>query len=612
MPKLRLPKIATLPALLLPAATLCAAPAGSGNPQSAIQNPQSPSRPNILIILCDDMGFSDLGCYGGEIHTPALDKLAAHGLRFTQFYNGARCCPSRAALLTGLYAHQAGMGGMNMDQRLPGYTGSLRDNCMTIAEMLRPAGYDTCAIGKWHVAHGVKEPSNWPLQRGFNHYYGIIDGGASYYDPTTLCRDNTLITPLNDPDYKPAPGRPYYLTDAFADNAIMFLKNHAANNAAAPAPFFMYLAFTAAHWPLHALPEDIAKYKGRYDTGYDPAREARYKRLLDLGVLPRATTALSPPDNAGWQNVKDKAWETRCMEVYAAQVDRMDQNIARIIAALDATAQLDNTIIFFLQDNGACAEAEGRRPQPPKELAAKYKPLGPDDPQPKVRPPYMQTRDGRPMRQGPGVMPGPEDTYIAYGRDWANVSNTPFRRYKHYVHEGGISTPLIVHWPAGIPAALDGTFVRAPAHIIDLAATCLDLARATYPAKRGDTALTPLAGVSLRPLITGGAQTLQRGAPLFWEHEGNRAVRDGDWKLVAKGPGAPWELYDMVADRSELHNLAAQHKDIAARLAAAWKKWADDSQVLPWPWDKKGQTGKNNKAAKTSGKKKNAGEDVVD
>ena len=519
-------------------------------------------RPNIMIILADDMGFSDLGCYGGEIHTPTLDKLASEGLRFTQFYNGARCCPTRAAILSGLYAHQAGMGHMTQNKGLPGYTGALAPNCMTIAEVLRPAGYDTYAIGKWHVSLGVKDTKNHPLQRGFNHYYGIIGGAANYYNPDTLTRDNTPITAKTDPAYKPAPGKPFYFTDAIADNTIMFLKDH--QRTAADKPFFMYVAFTAAHWPMMALPEDIDKYKGVYDKGYDPIRAARYKRTLELGtvVLP---TKLSPPDNKGWAGVPDKKWEARCMEVYAAMIDRMEQGIARIVAQLQASGQLDNTIILFLQDNGACAELTGRKPNGKKGY-----------------------------RTGPGVMPGPADTYIAYGHDWANVSNTPFREYKHWVHEGGISTPLIVHWPAGIPAALDNTFVRTPAHIIDLAATCVDLAGATYPAKREGVALSPLAGISLRPTFTGAP--LQRPTPIFWEHEGNRAVRDGNWKLVAKGATAPWELYDMSVDRSELNNLASKNKDVAARLAAAWQQWATANKVIPWPWA--GPNGSGKKAAK--------------
>ncbi|MDR0351946.1 MAG: arylsulfatase [Opitutaceae bacterium] len=549
-------------------------------------------RPNILLILSDDMGFSDIGCYGGEIRTPALDRLAARGLRFTQFYNGARCCPTRASLLTGLYAHQAGVGLMvNPRGDLPGYRGQLVDGCLTIAELLRPAGYATYAVGKWHVAPSTPGArANWPLQRGFDRFYGTLAGAGSYYDPAALCRGNTFITPENDPDYKPAR---FYYTDAIADNAVRFLREHAAANAVnanaaaatatAAKPFFMYVAFTAAHWPLHALPEDIARYKGRYDAGFETVRAERHRRVRELGLVP--PDARLGPSARNWTDIPaaDNAWEARCMETYAAMIDRMDQGIARIVAQLETDGQLDNTLILFLQDNGACAETTGRQPGPAKDAHAHYKPLGADGLQPKVRPPGMQTRDGRPVRTGADVMPGPDDTYIAYGPGWANVSNTPFREYKHWVHEGGIATPLIAHWPAGIRRDLGGTLVHAPGHIIDLAATCRDLAGATVPAARGGAPVPPLEGVSLRPAFAG--EPLRRAAPLCWEHEGNRAIRDGQWKLVAKGAKGAWELYDMEADRAELDDLAARRPDLARRLAAAWEAWALRAKVKPWPWD---------------------------
>nr|WP_202863888.1 sulfatase-like hydrolase/transferase [Ereboglobus luteus] len=342
-----------------PATLTAAAFAAVTLPLAAADKAPAPGKqPNIIVILSDDMGYSDIGCYGSEIRTPALDALAARGLRFTQFYNGARCCPTRAALLTGLYAHQAGMGGMTRNQKLPGYTGSIRENCMTIAEMLRPAGYATYAVGKWHVSRNARETQNLPLQRGFDHYYGMLIGSASYYDPSSLARDNTIITPYNDPEgYRPANNQ-FYLTDAIGDNAIRYLEQHERKKSAgasASKPFFMYVAFTAAHWPLQAFPEDIAKYKGAYDAGYDAIRQARHKRLAELGLLPPGTK-LSPPDNTAWKDIQDKEWEIRCMEVYAAMIDRMDQNIARIVAHLKTTGQLDNTVIFFMQDNGACAE----------------------------------------------------------------------------------------------------------------------------------------------------------------------------------------------------------------------------------------------------------------
>jgi arylsulfatase A-like enzyme len=541
-----------------------------------------PARPNIILILSDDMGFSDIGCYGSEIATPALDALAASGVRFTQFYNGARCCPTRASLLTGLYAHQTGLGHMGENQHLPAYTGSINDRCATIAEVLRPAGYHTYALGKWHITHPIAAngpKTHWPLQRGFEKYYGTINGGGSFYDPTSLCRGNTFITPENDPEYRP---KQFYYTDAIADNAIAFLKAHQRETASAPAPFFMYVAFTAAHWPMHALPEDIAKYRGKYDQGYEPVRAARLKRARDLGLI-KPQWALTPPDE-DWSTVDDKAWEARCMEVYAAMVDRMDQNIARLVAELKASGQFDNTLIFFLEDNGACAELMGRTSNAAAVAKASYQSFGPNDLQPKVWPP-MQTRDGRAVRTGPGVMPGPADTYVAYGRGWANVSNTPFREYKHWVNEGGISTPLIVHWPAAIAKAQRGTLVDQPGHLIDIAATCVEVAGATYPAERAGKALPPLEGVSLKPALSG--EKFTRAQPLFWEHEGNRAVRDGKWKLVAKGPRSRWELYDMEADRTELHDLASAEPARVAQMSSQWDTWATRVGAKPWPWDAK-------------------------
>ncbi len=535
-------------------------------------------RPNILLILSDDMGFSDLGCYGGEIHTPNLDALAAEGLRFTQFYNGARCCPTRASLLTGLYAHQAGVGNMTGgNSELEGYAGNLNRRCVTIAEVLKSAGYRTYMSGKWHVAR-VNRPAGpkdtWPLQRGFDKFYGTLDGAGSYYDPTTLCRGNTFITPQNDPAYRP---EKFYYTDAITDNAVAFLQEHSTNNAGTP--FFMYVAYTAAHWPMQAPAEEIAKYKGKYDAGYGPVRAARFAKAKELGLL-NPNWKLS--DQAGnWEAVRDKAWEARCMEVYAAMVDRMDQGIGRIVGELKRQGQLDRTLILFLEDNGGCAETMGRQSNAEQIKKADYKPFGPDDLQPKIWPP-MQTRDGRAVRTGPGVMPGPEDTYVAYGRSWANVSNTPFREYKHWVHEGGISTPLIAHWPAGIPSARHNALVQTPGHLIDLMATCVDLAGGKYPTEHDGQAIPPMEGVSLRPAFEG--RDLQRVNPICWEHEGNRAIRDGHWKLVAKSPGGAWELYDMEADRTETHNLAAEQPTRVKELAAKWEAWGKRANVLPWMW----------------------------
>jgi arylsulfatase len=535
-------------------------------------------RPNILVILSDDMGYSDLGCYGGEVSTPYLDALAKDGLRFTQFYNTARCCPTRAALLTGLYPHQAGVGHMMDDRGNDGYRGDLNRRSLTIAEALRPAGYRSYAAGKWHVTRHTKlegPKHNWPLQRGFERFYGTIHGGGSYFDPSTLTRDNTAISPFADPEYRP---ETYYYTDAIAEHAARFIREH--RRTSPEAPFFLYVAFTAAHWPMHALPEDIAKYHGKFDGGYAAVREARVARMRALGLLSDSWEV--SPQAGDWSQVEDKAWEARCMEVYAAMVDRMDQGVGRIVAELKAQGVFDETLVLYLQDNGGCAEAMGRsgtkeHPEAPRAERPTLPPLAKEALLPVGSVP-PQTRDGYPVLMGRKVLPGPADTYIAYGQAWANASNTPFREYKHWVHEGGISTPLIAHWPRGIAAARRGELEWAPGHVIDILATCLDLAGAEYPAERDDEKLKPPEGVSLAPTFRG--EPLERSQPLFWEHEGNRAVRDGEWKLVAK-EGKPWELYDLDRDRTEQHDLAAQHPERVKDLAAKWDAYAARCDALP-------------------------------
>jgi len=529
------------------------------------------ARPNIVLIMSDDMGYSDLGSYGGEHQTPSLDALAEGGVRFTQFYNTARCCPTRASLLTGLYPHQAGIGHMMQDQGHDGYRGVLNRNSATIAEVLRPAGYRTYMVGKWHVTRFIApdaDRSTWPLGRGFEKFYGTVNGAGSYFDPMTLTRQDQYITVANDPEYQP---ESFYYTDAISDNAVRFLQQHQTESP--DKPFFLYMSYTAAHWPMHAPEEVVAKYKGEFDAGYAPLRKARFKRMKEIGLIP-ADAELTPGSDA-WDDVDDKAWEARCKEVYAAMIEVMDSGIGRVVKELKQSGQLENTLILFLQDNGACAETNGRASGKP--APEDLKPLGPDELQPNYKPP-MQTRDGRWVRTGPGVMAGPADTYIAYGRGWANVSNTPFREYKHWVHEGGISTPLIAHWPAGIQPERAGKLETQPGHLIDIMATCVDLAEASYPAELDGHAIKPREGVSLRPAFNG--EPLNRAEPLFWEHEGNRAVREGDWKLVAK-EGRPWELYNIAVDRSELHDLAGEEPDRVRDLAAKWDAYAARADVLP-------------------------------
>ncbi len=529
-------------------------------------------RPNIIVIMSDDMGYSDIGCYGGEIETPILDSLAANGLRYTRFYNTARCCPTRASLLTGLYAHQAGIGEMTNDGGQPGYQGDLSRNAVTLAELLKTAGYRTYMAGKWHVTKQLKpdgDKSNWPLQRGFDRFYGTIIGAGSFFDPWTLTRGNEAITPDNDPDYQP---ERYYYTDAISDNAVRFVSEHEGDD-----PFFMYVSYTAAHWPMHALEEDIAKYKGRYDAGYEAIRKARYEKMKKLGVI--EDWPLSPAP-AKWKDVPDDQveWELRCMEVYAAMVDNMDRGIGRIVQALKKSGRFDNTLILYLQDNGGCSEAFGRKPR--KHPAEPREPMGRDELQTKMDPTH--TRAGEPCMSGPGVMPGPATTYIAYGRNWANVSNTPFREYKSHNHEGGISTPLIAHWPKGIAARNE--LRHRPGHLIDIMATCVDLSGAGYPDEYRGHRIQPMEGLSLVP---GFAEDEDPDRVLLFEHFGRAAIRKGAWKLVRAGAGKPWELYDIDKDRSELNDLSASHPDKAEELARLWEWHAWRTRIFPKPGEGK-------------------------
>ncbi|MDR1484673.1 MAG: arylsulfatase [Planctomycetaceae bacterium] len=539
-------------------------------------------KPNIILILSDDMGYSDLGCYGGEIKTPQLDQLASGGVRFSQFYNTARCCPTRASLLTGLHPHQAGMGHMTGSKHNEqGYRGDLLPSTVTIAEALKTANYRNYCIGKWHVCEQTNSKAskhNWPLQRGFDRYYGILRGAANYFDPQSLVRDNTPISPFADKDY--TPDGKYYLTRALADNAVTFIKDHKTQTP--NQPFFLYVAFTAAHWPMQAPDDAIAEYKGKYDNGYKPIREARYDRLRKSGAISEQWELSPQAEN--WNRVENKDWESRCMEVYAAMISEIDRGVGRIVNSLKATGQYENTVILFLQDNGACAENIGRteiagqtkRPEKPI-----FEPISKDAVEPVLN---NRTRSGYPVRRGKNVLPGSEDTFIAYGRGWANVSNTPFREYKHWVHEGGISTPLIIHAPSLLNESIKGKFYHEYGQLVDIMSTCVDLAGAKYPEQRNGINTTPMQGTSLKPALAG--KKLARTVPLFWEHEGNRAIRNGKWKLVAKSPQGEWELYDIDADRSEMHNLADGNAQLVADLSKQWNDWANRSSVLPWPWAK--------------------------
>jgi arylsulfatase len=434
--------------------------------------------------------------------------------------------------------------------------------------------------GKWHVTKQTHPESdadkhNWPIQRGFDRFYGTIHGAGSFFDPNTLTRDNEYISPFDDDQYQPgdmANGEFYY-TDAIADQASRFIREH--HYEADDQPFFLYVSFTAAHWPMHALDKDIAKYQGKYDAGYQAIRDARFKRMLELGVINADSTVNWPiPDE--WKESEFWEWDKRNMEVYAAMIDSMDQGIGRIVEALKDTGQFENTLICFFQDNGGCAENYGRGGVG-RERADKpsLEVLPADYLQPDMTP--KQTRDGYPMRTGKGSMAGPADTAIGYGRGWATVSNTPFREYKHWVHEGGISTPLIVHWPDKVTR--HGELEHTPGHLIDLMATAVDVADASYPKKFHDgQTIQPMEGKSLVPAFLG--KPLDREA-IYWEHEGNRAIRSGDYKLVAKGKNGKWELYNIATDRSEQHDLADQKPDLAIKLADLWQAYAERAKVLP-------------------------------
>ncbi|MBN1975080.1 MAG: sulfatase-like hydrolase/transferase [Sedimentisphaerales bacterium] len=498
-------------------------------------------KPNILLIMADDMGFSDIGCYGGEINTPNLDKLAENGLRYRQFYNSARCCPSRASLITGLYPHQTGLGWMTVsDLGQPGYTGELNDKCITIAQGLKPAGYRCYMSGKWHVVFDKdmeenRPKENWPLQRGFDRYYGHLAGDGGYYKPRALTEDNTRIE---------APDENYYYTDAIADHAVEFLNDHYSKYD--EEPFFMYVPFYSPHRPLHAKPEDIAKYKGKYMAGWDEIRKQRCRKQIEIELF-NAGWDLSTRDSSvpAWDNVPENQkalWDMR-MATYAAMVDCMDQGIGRILNALKKINAFENTVVIFISDNGACAETAGN---------------------------------------GNIDTIGTAATEESYRTAWANASNTPFRLYKSFVHEGGISSPMIVHWPNGLKVP-KGSYCDTIGHVIDLMPTCLELAGGHYPEEYNGNKIYPLPGKSLVPAFAG--KDVPREA-LYFEHEANRAIRKGNWKLVSRAAfRAPytgqWELYDLEQDRTETKNLAEQYPEIVNELAAMWDKWANENNVYP-------------------------------
>lgn len=504
------------------------------------QSAELTAQPNVVLILADDLGYSDLGCYGSEIPTPNLDRLAANGLRFSQFYNGARCCPTRASLLTGLYPHQAGVGHMLGDWKPPSYSSGLGPNAITLAEALRLAGYRTYHAGKWHVGGVGGKPKagvlpNHPLDRGFDRTYGT-GGGGNFFAPSPLYLDRDSVKPGDD----------YYTTDAFTDYSARFLAEHGRDHK--DKPFFLHVCYTSPHFPLHARPEDIAKHKGKYRIGWDALREKRFAKQKELGIVPR-DAKLSPrdPEARAWADVPETErdeWDQR-MAVHAAMIDRMDQGIGRILEEVRKLGAAENTLVMFLSDNGASAEFLDSWPNP----ARGHK---------------------------PGSAIGSKDSHKCLEIGWANAANTPFRENKMWIHEGGISTPFIANWPAGIKAR--GSISPAVSHIIDVMPTLLDIAGGKYPEKFGERALTPLEGRSLTPAFRGDGMPERT---LAWEHEGNRGIRSGNWKLVASFKG-PWELYDLAADRTETRNLAEVQQVRVKALADEWQQWADRVGVVPW------------------------------
>ncbi|OHE81239.1 MAG: arylsulfatase [Verrucomicrobia bacterium GWF2_62_7] len=486
------------------------------------------AKPNFVIILADDMGFSDVGCYGGEIATPNLDKLAANGLRFTQFYNTARCWPTRSCIMSGYYAQQ-----IRMDPprgRLPAWA-------QLLPHRLKPLGYRSYHAGKWHVLGAPKPVADG----GFDHSYWFQDWDR-YFSPVQHWEDDVQAPPV-----KPDSG--YYATTAFADRSIGFLKDHAANHA--KQPFFLYLAFILPHFPLHALQEDIAKYRDRYLEGWDVVRERRWRRLREMGIVncdlalrdeklsPRYFKAdllekIGPGESryaVAWQSLTDeqRRFQATKMAIHAAMVDRMDREIGRVVEQLRAMGALENTVIFFLSDNGADAT-------------------------------LMVRGDGHDRAAAPGSW----QTFLCVGPGWASASNSPFRRQKVWVNEGGVSTPLIAHWPKGIAAR--GEFRRDVGHVIDFAPTLLDLAggKAALPA-----GAPPLPGKSLVPAFARDGAVEREF--LFFNHEGNRAMRMGDWKLVsAREDEDTWELFDLSTDRGERKNLIKEQPERARVMEAKW------------------------------------------
>jgi len=496
------------------------------------------SRPNIVVILVDDMGWSDIGCYGSEIPTPHLDALAKDGLRFTQFYNTGRCSPSRASLLTGHYPHQAGMGHLDgtFIRGHPGFQAKIASTSVTIAEVLKEAGYFTAMTGKWHLGQQRGTP---PWKRGFTRSLNLALGAVHFHNQTGTRGDAKLYLngaekALNDPMFGE-----WYGTDLWSGWGLKFIDEARAEKK----PFFLYIAHCAPHFPLMAPEPDIAKFRSKYMAGWDKLRDERHRRQIAMGLVD-AKWPLTPraDDSPAWEAVPDaeKKRFDDIMAIYAAMIHAMDRSVGTLVEGLKQRGAFGNTLILFLSDNGGNAES------------------GPN---------------GR----YEGEHPGDPHSNIFLGQNWATLNNTPFREWKHYVHEGGSATPLIAHWPAGVSPALNGNLNHQPAHLIDIMATAVELGAAEYPASFNDTAIKPMEGVSLKPALAGKA--FARPQPLFFNHEDNRAVREGKWKIVSLR-NKPWELYDLSADRTEMHNLAAKQPERVVAMSAQYEAWAKRTHVV--------------------------------
>lgn len=503
------------------------------------------SKPNIILIMVDDMGYSDLGCFGGEIPTPNIDRLSEEGVRFTQFYNTGRSCPSRASLLTGLYPHQAGIGGMAEDpydktkldrsphdKLLPGYRGFLNKNCVTIAEVLKESGYHTYMVGKWHV--GMDGMEKWPLQRGFDRYYGILSGASSYLRPQGnrgLTLDNSELPP---------PQSPYYTTDAFTDYAISFMESRENDD-----PFFLYVAYNAPHWPLHAKDADIEKFIGKYDAGWETIRAARYERMVALGII-KESWQLAEWESRSWDELteEERRHSALKMSVYAAQVYSMDYNVGRIIDYLERTGQKENTLIVFFSDNGGCAE------------------------------PYSETGFGT-IKE---INKSTSWVEPSYGLPWAQVSNTPFRKYKVRAYEGGISTAFILSWPEKF-STYNNQIRENICFLPDIMATFVTAAGAQYPEEYMGKKIIPLEGKCMFPVFENPDAELHDY--IFGEHFQNNYVRAGVWKALKDEDSEKWELYDISKDRSEMNDLSDEYPEKLEKMISKWYEWAEPRNVFP-------------------------------